>query len=153
MVRGIAEGVGEGGGRGQKGREEMKKGILIIALLMIFCGSARAFDDWTKEDTIWQASIIALEIVDWGQTRYIARNPDDWYEFNPLLGRHPSTDQVDAYFAGGILIKAAIAYVLPTKYNLWGYEINPRRIWQLANIAGSGACVAWNVSAGIRVEF
>lgn len=131
----------------------MKKVILVIAFLLLFCGSSQAFDEWTTEDTLWQAAVVALEIVDWGQTRYIARNPDDWYEMNPLLGRHPSTDQVDAYFAGGILIKAAVAYMLPTKYKIFGYEMNPRRLWQMANIGGSGACVAWNFSAGIRMEF
>ena len=45
--------------------------------------------------------ILALNIllfIDWRQTITIAKNPDKFQEYNPILGKHPSEDKVDNYF-------------------------------------------------------
>jgi hypothetical protein len=46
-----------------------------------------------------EAAYLALHVADWGQTRNIAKHPDTWHETNPILGKHPSTSDVDRYFA------------------------------------------------------
>ena len=38
-------------------------------------------------------------LLDWAQTRKIARNPDQYSEKNPFLGPAPSQEKVDAYMA------------------------------------------------------
>ena len=37
-------------------------------------------------------------IIDWLQTRYIAKNPKIWSEINVYLGVHPSVGRVNVYF-------------------------------------------------------
>lgn len=46
-----------------------------------------------------EAGYLALHVADWGQTRNIAKNSGKWHETNPILGKHPSTADVDRYFA------------------------------------------------------
>lgn len=46
-----------------------------------------------------EAAYLALHIADWGQTRNIAKHPEKWNEVNKILGPHPSTKEVDRYFA------------------------------------------------------
>jgi hypothetical protein len=58
------------------------------------------------------ASIVA----DWGQTRYIAKNPTQYREHNPVLGSHPSVGKVDAYFVGALAVNNGIMIALPKKY-------------------------------------
>lgn len=43
-------------------------------------------------------------IGDWAQTRNL--NKDGHYEQNPILGRHPNQESIDAYFAGSLLLHA-----------------------------------------------
>jgi len=129
--------------------------VLIVALLF-FPSPAFAYEfaeNWTWKDTAYQSAAITLKVIDWGQTRHIAKNPDQWYEMNPMLPRNPSVDQVDAYFAAGIIIETAVALALPPKANVFGYDINPRRIWQMGWIGISGGCVLYNASVGIRIDF
>jgi len=46
-----------------------------------------------------RAAGVALFVADWLQTRYIADNPQVYYEHNPLLGSHPSIGRVNVHFA------------------------------------------------------
>lgn len=52
-------------------------------------------------------------IGDWAQTRNL--NKDGHYEQNPILGKHPNQDSIDAYFAGSLLLHALSNSVLPQK--------------------------------------
>lgn len=45
-----------------------------------------------------------LLFLDWKQTRKIAMKPEKWTELNPLLGPHPSVENVNLYFAIVVLI-------------------------------------------------
>lgn len=133
--------------------------ILFLFACQLLClpGTASAeykfADKWTAEDTAWQSGVIALKLMDWSQTRYIAKHPNEYYEINPILGRHPSTSDVDLYFAGSILLHTAIAMALPPKATVMGYDINPRRIFQAVQIGLNGVCVAHNLSIGIGFDF
>jgi hypothetical protein len=40
--------------------------------------------------------------MDWGQTRHIVKNPEQFYEKNLILGDHPSMSRVNVYFIGAI---------------------------------------------------
>ena len=90
------------------------------------------------------ASSLALESVDWGQTRSIAKNPNRWTEMNPVLSAHPTVNQIDAYFP--ILITTtAISYpFLKPAARPWVYG------WLTAIEA---ICVVNNARHGIHMDF
>ena len=119
--------------------------IALIFVLFIFNSVAIAAEDnsWTRKDTAWQTAYAVLHIADWSQTRYIAENPE-YNERNSILGNHPSTRKVDAYFAATLVAHTAISYILPTEY---------RRIWQVVTIAVEGNVVAHNVRIGVKFGF
>lgn len=119
--------------------------IIVTILFLVLCFSViSAHAEWTKADTLREVSWQVLHIVDWGQTRHIAKNPDQFYEINPILGRHPSVGEVDTYMITGAVIHTAVSVVLPQKY---------RSYWQYVTIGMSGYCVGNNINAGIKVDF
>jgi hypothetical protein len=142
-----------------KKEEKMNHKIKYIAIAVIFLmypsiSNAYEFaEGWTTKDTMYQAVAIGLKAIDYGQTLHIAKNPKDHYEMNPFLSRHPSENEVHTYFIVGTLAQTMISLALPPKANVLGYEINPRRLWQYVQITGSGSCVLYNASVGIRIDF
>jgi len=121
----------------------IKTTATATALLLIACMPAQA-GDWTREDTAWEAAYLVLHVADWGQTRYIAKNPDLYIERNPILGENPSLNRVRNYFLATALLHASVAYALPPKW---------RRRWQGATIAMQAYVVGKNYGAGIRIDF
>jgi hypothetical protein len=115
----------------------VRKAILIILLLPFLVA-------WTQEDTKYQTAFIATALVDWGQTLYIASNPDEYKESNVLLGDHPSRDKVNMYFPIAIGLHTAVAVALPKDY---------RRVWQLIWIGIETGMIVHNASIGIKVDF
>lgn len=90
------------------------------------------------------AAAVTLHVLDWGQTRWIAKNPDRAWETNVLLGRHPSVGRVNNYFlATGVSLVAA-HYLLPPEYAKWG-----TLVW----FAVGGVSVARNAALGIHLDF
>lgn len=127
---------------------------MLFVVMISFNAAAYEFaEDWSWSDTAWQGAVITLKVIDWGQTRHIAKNPDRFYEMNPVLGEHPSVDQVDLFFVTSLTVHTAVALALPPKAKAFGYDINPRRIWQAVQITGSMSCVVHNASVGIRIDF
>jgi len=63
---------------------------------------------------------------------------------NPILGDHPSTAQVDRFFAGSWLLKTGITWALPTEY---------RGKWQWFCISVSAFCVLNNYTVGVNGEW
>ena len=90
---------------------------------------------------LMNASIIA----DWGQTRYIARHPDMYYEkVNHLLGPHPSVNKVDAMFLSSLVINNGIMIVLPKKYKpYYAGVVSAVEVGMVVN----------NNSIGIKIDF
>lgn len=82
--------------------------------------------------------------ADWGQTRYIAKHPDQYHEMNPILGDHPSTGDVNRYFIGSLALNNAVYFVLPDD-------------WKPYYAGGVAAVqfgfVAHNHSIGIKISF
>lgn len=101
-------------------------------------------DPWTTEQKVWAGVSTALILTDWGQTRYIAKNPDRFHETNPLIGRHPSMGEVNRHFALSMAANLAVASLLPSKW---------RTNW-LMGVSGMQAYfVIRNKRLGIRMAF
>jgi len=82
-------------------------------LCMLLLPQARAAEPWDTTDKVLGTTAVALQIVDWGQTRYIAKHPEQYRESGPVtkrvIGEHPSVGQVDAYFVVYIATTLLIA--------------------------------------------
>lgn len=116
------------------------KTLLVIILVLI---PSMAMS-WDTQDTYYQSAVITALAVDMAQTLYISKNPNKYYEINPLLGKHPSQDKVIGYFLGGMIAHTAIAMALPPTY---------RRIWQCVFIGIEGLVIGRNYSIGVKLEF
>jgi len=121
----------------------MKK-IILILIFLFLCNPAFAFEDWDKMDYTLLGTSTVLQVMDWRQTRYFVNYPEKYYEINPILGKHPSSSEVDLYFAGSFILKLGIAYILPSKW---------RKIWLGGLTILSGACVINNHSIGINIRW
>ena len=122
----------------------MKYVIMVVLLLSLVHYDATAADRWSTQDKALEGTYQVLHFVDWRQTRYIAKNPDDYYERNPILGEHPSTTTVDIYFISTAILHPIITHYLPKEW---------RPYWQGVTISISGACVINNFAVGIRMDF
>lgn len=117
----------------------------ITAILVLSCNQkAKAADDWSDSDTIRQATFLAIDAMDWAQTRTIARNPDKYYEKGDNLPMHPTVSQVDNHFISGMIINTAIAYMLPAEY---------RAKFQYLSIGYEIAYVRGNMQVGVAMKF
>lgn len=67
---------------------------------------------------ILTAVLVALFLVDWSQTRFIAKNPALFYETNFILGKHPTVRKVNIYFGGWVAAVVVLAFSLPEPYAL-----------------------------------
>lgn len=91
----------------------------IAALTLATPATAQVFADnapWTQEHKALASTAGAMLAADWLQTRQVAKNPDQFHEYNPILGEHPSQGKVNLYFlaaAGGLLL---LADFLPSEY-------------------------------------
>jgi hypothetical protein len=124
------------------GRLKMKN--IIAALLMLVSFNCFAFDEWSDADVKREAVYLAVDTVDWLQTRNIARNPDQFYETNSYLGKHPSVGKVNGYFATMMLVHVGIVTVLPSKH---------RSTFQFTSIFYELRCVNGNYQLGISAKF
>jgi hypothetical protein len=123
----------------------MKTKLLLLLALIVFTPTkSLATDKWSTQDKTLQATYLTLKFIDWRQTRTIAKNPDDYYEMNPILGKHPSTTEVDIFFASTAILHSIVTHYLPSKYRPW---------WQGITITVSGACVINNFAVGIKMDF
>ena len=98
------------------------KTFIALILLTISINSHAHWDDWSDSNKglfLLHESVI---ILDWITTRYAASN--DFYtngknrthETNPILGKHPSTEKVDIYFAVAMVANYFIVDYLPKEY-------------------------------------
>lgn len=118
------------------------KTILLIALIYLMFPQECL--SWDKADYYREAGWQVLHVVDWGQTLEIARNPDRYWEMNPIMGKHPSVGNVNFYMGLSSIAHAAVSVLLPEKI---------RPYWQWISIGVSGACVINNFNVGLGVKF
>ena len=114
----------------------------ILVAIFIFPSFAHA-DEWTSADTYREVAYQSLAAVDWLQTRSIAKDPAQWCEQNTYLGKHPSVQSVNRYFALTGLAHVAISKMLPEKY---------RAPFQYVSIGVEVGAVAHNFSIGIECK-
>lgn len=99
--------------------------------------------EWTTEEKWTAAAAASLRIVDWAQTRHIAKNPDKWRELNPMMPDHPTLGQVNRHFIRGLALTGFVAHFLPD-----------HRLTILRTVAVFQLGVtARNAHLGIRMEF
>ena len=119
---------------------------LLILLLVSGCST------WRKEDTVRESVALAFIAVDYGQTKTIARNPQQYHETNPILGEHPSVGQVNAYYIATAVLHPTLAALLPTDHCI-GPICDWRAAFQWVTIAVEAGYVAHNYSIGIKTDF
>jgi len=116
-------------------------------------------EKWTKTDTAYQLSYLAITTVDWAQTRWMTRQDWQWdgnnyKEMNPLfLDDHPHEDAVTWLIPAGMILHTVVALALPPEAKICGFKLNPRRIWQVIFICGEIGAVVNNATAGVKIEF
>ena len=114
--------------------------IMFAFLSTVACAGGR----WDTTDKILLGTTMATAVLDYGQTMHIARNPQDHFEYNPILGRHPSPAAVRNAFLIGAAIKIIIAEILPPRY---------RKVWLSGWTIGQGLMVLHNHGQGISFEW
>ncbi len=121
----------------------MKK-ILPIMLAICVLAGCSGNHPWTRKDTAALATYTVFHVADWMQTRQVAKNPDCYREINPILGEHPSTPLVDAYFAFTWIANYLITRELDEPY---------RTGWQIGGIAIEAGFVIHNNSVGVKLQW
>jgi len=116
--------------------------VVLIILIILFPTTA-ASSAWTTQDTILQATLMSLIIIDWGQTLSFIQD-DRYKETNPILGEYPSRGEVNICIISSMVITTAIAYALPKRY---------RTIFQSIAIGCEIQAVRHNYQAGVKIEF
>jgi hypothetical protein len=106
------------------------------------CAPAHA-RDWTADEKAWGTAVLATRLVDWGQTRNIARHPERWRELNPLLPEHPTLGEVNRHFLVSTALMFAAAHYLPQ------YRKTMLQVWFAVGVG----VTARNAAIGIRMEF
>jgi hypothetical protein len=113
----------------------------IVAVVIFTSTAAFAGDKWDSTDYALLAASTVTLAMDWQQTRYIARNPDRFYERNRILGRYPSRQSIDLYFVSVLLTEIIVADLLPSKW---------RKVFLAGVAIGEGGVVAYNFQMGVR---
>lgn len=139
--------------------------ILLILLIPTLANAEYKFaKDWTKTDTAWQVTFLAVTAVDWMQTRWMAKNDWQWdgkyyHETNLFLGDFPDSKKVDTLIPLGMLVHTLIAMAIPPRSCTEEQErngrinINFRRLWQGVWIGGEVGAVYKNYTLGVKLEF
>lgn len=120
----------------------MKK-ILIILFIVCLPSVARA-GDWTGLNTGLEVAHAALLTIDWRQTRWAQERPNEYYEINPALSRHPSAGRIDTWFIAWEVLHPVISYVLPNPY---------RYAWQAGTLGLEIYCVNKNYNVGVKLKW
>lgn len=114
--------------------------LVTYSILLLFSSLCHA---WTDEQKILACTYLAFHVVDWGQTRHIAKDRS-FYENNPVLPRKPSMSTVNAYFVLTPIVGYFVLDSLPSETRTWILRVAvPIEI----------ACVGNNVKVGLKVNF
>ena len=122
----------------------------LLIVLFLMCSNANALDleryykePLTEKD---KANVILFNVmqgIDMLQTLEIANN-DDYYEKNPILGKHPSETQVITYFIARGFAHYHATNMIPQKY---------RNLFHGYNIIYNYNVIKDNHELGIRIDF
>jgi hypothetical protein len=127
-----------------------KIAILLVLIFPVLANAGEINKDkwwgekWSKQDYALEATWQVIHLMDWGTTLDITRHPDQYKELNPILGEHPTREEVNLYMFSGALLHAGVTHILPPKY---------RPYFQGITIGMSGVCVLNNLSVGLQIKF
>jgi hypothetical protein len=75
------------------------KTIIFSILLLSSLGAHAETREWTTEEKAWGAVTGTLLLADWSTSQNMSRRYNEgYYERNPLLGQHPSSNTINLYF-------------------------------------------------------
>jgi hypothetical protein len=73
--------------------------LLGIILVLLSLNAHAETREWTSEEKLWGATTGVLLLGDWATTNNMTRRySENYYEHNPLLGKHPTANTVNLYF-------------------------------------------------------
>jgi len=130
----------------------MRKTILrLLALVVILICTTGAYaadqtsatDQWTKQDTIKEATFIGLLCLEKAQRNYVADH-GGMYVPNPFLGPNRKESDVDKFLIASAILHPVISYLLPRQYRDW---------WQYGTLIIEGTSIASNMSFGVGFNF
>jgi hypothetical protein len=118
----------------------MKYLILLLSLISI-----NAHAEYTKSDFLEDAATVSL-IADWGTTLNIEDYADQGaYETNVIMGKHPTRNQIHAYFASVL-----VAHYLLNRH----YSGTKQRDWlNMLTLGVEIGAVSNNYRLGLRMDF
>ena len=95
----------------------MKSLTLNLIIILILTSQAHAADQWDNEDLTLASIFTVATIIDWGQTRDIAKKQKDGYyeKYNIYLDKSPSISKIDIYMPLAIITTIIISHSLPEK--------------------------------------
>lgn len=122
--------------------------IAVIAAASFLSLSPAQWDSTTKAA---EAAYQAANIIDMGQTRYVAQHPESYREIDSawILGSHPEPGDVIIF---GIVSAVGHAFITD-KLVQYGAPKLVLRAWQALTLGDKVAAVAQNYSIGIKVSF
>jgi hypothetical protein len=130
----------------------MKLFVIVLCLIPSLAFGA----DWSTADKLAQTTFISTLIVDWGQTKDI-QNHEGHYEKNPILGKHPSDNKVDIYFASCIILHTVVANYIPDVAKKLGMGDEAadvsRKWWQYLWIGAELKVINANYKLGLKMDF
>ena len=107
--------------------------LRIIAIYFMCIVNVYAID--------WQDAANISLVVDWGQTRYIA-DSSKYHETNSLLGKYPTTGDVNRHFVGSLILVNGI-----------GYALDNNKYWYMAVVAKQLTYIIRNKRIGVEIKF
>jgi hypothetical protein len=118
------------------------KGLVVGAFLLFIASLCHA--QWTSEQKTLAGVALVATAIDYGQTRFIAKNTWTQHETNPFMARYPSMGSVNTHFI-----------VLPiATYLILDNISSENRTWALRVISAVEiGFVAHNYSLGIKTSF
>jgi hypothetical protein len=140
----------------------MKVWIVALVILAAFMATVTQYQasemySWSTSDALYQVAVATVTAADWAQTRYISNNSTTCFEYNPIIGVHPSLGKVNDYFGATIATEALIAYGAPEIILLFGGSqiavAKARTLAQGIFIGVESVAVSTNLRHGVKFNF
>jgi hypothetical protein len=127
--------------------------ILIVVIFLSGCAGLQTVRGGPELEGTWQL----VNALDYSQTVTIAREPDHYFEADPttylVIGRHPSEQGVEAYWAAfsmlHFLVSSWLAREAHTHSNrIWTWAFYT---WEAGSLGLSGRAVVDNHAIGLTL--
>jgi hypothetical protein len=115
----------------------------VVGAFLLFMASL-CHAQWTSEQKTLAGVALVATAIDYGQTRFIAKNTWTQHETNPFMARYPSMGSVNTHF----IVLPIAAYLILDNIS------SENRTWALRMISAVEiGFVAHNYSLGIKTSF